>query len=80
MSKHSIYLSHHLQTGYTVVYEELCKALEKSGVNHYLLPYSNDIWARDFMPVHVGGGEYLGYVYRPDYLYDNVCEREYIRN
>ena len=80
MSKHSIYLSHHLQTGYTVVYEELCKALEKSGVNHYLLPYSNDIWARDFMPVHVGGGEYLGYVYRPDYLYDNVCEREYITN
>ena len=68
MSKHSIYLSHHLQTGYTVVYEELCKALEKSGVNHYLLPYSNDIWARDFMPVHVGGGEYLGYVYRPDYI------------
>ena len=80
MSKHSIYLSHHLQTGYTVVYEELCKALEKSGVNHYLLPYSNDIWARDFMPVHVGGGEYLGYVYRPDYLYDNVREREYITN
>lgn len=80
MSKHSIYLSHHLQTGYTVVYEELCKALEKSGVNHYLLPYSNYIWARDFMPVHVGGGEYLGYVYRPDYLYDNVCEREYITN
>ena len=80
MSKHSIYLSHHLQTGYTVVYEELCKALEKSGVNHYLLPYSNDIWARDFMPVHVGGGEYLGYVYRPDYLYDNVSEREYITN
>lgn len=38
MSKHSIYLSHHLQTGYTVVYEELCKALEKSGVNHYLYP------------------------------------------
>lgn len=80
MSKHSIYLSHHLQTGYTVVYEKLCKALEKSGVNHYLLPYSNDIWARDFMPVHVGGGEYLGYVYRPDYLYDNVREREYITN
>jgi hypothetical protein len=30
------------------------------------------------MPVHVSGGEYLGYIYRPDYLYDNVRNRQYI--
>ena len=30
------------------------------------------------MPVHVGGGLYLGYIYRPDYLFDKVRMRKYI--
>lgn len=78
MSKQSLYLSKHLQTEYSVVYKELCKVLDESGVNHSLLPYSNDIWARDFMPIHVGGGQYLGYIYKPDYLFDKVRMRKYI--
>lgn len=78
MSEQSIYLSKHLQTEYSVVYKELCKVLDENGVNHSLLPYSNDIWARDFMPVHVGGGLYLGYIYKPDYLFDKVRMRKYI--
>ena len=78
MSEQSIYLSKHLQTEYSVVYKELCKVLDENGVNHSLLPYSNDIWARDFMPVHVGGGLYLGYIYKPDYLVDKVRMRKYI--
>ena len=52
--------------------------MDESGVNHSLLPYSNDIWARDFMPVHVGDGQYLGYIYKPDYLVDKVRMRKYI--
>lgn len=52
--------------------------MDESGVNHSLLPYSNDIWARDFMPIHVGGGQYLGYIYKPDYLFDKVRMRKYI--
>ncbi len=76
--KQSIYLSHLLATDYPIVYQELCKALDESGVEHFFLPYSEEVWARDYMPVHIGQGDYLGFKFQPDYLWDKVDYRKYI--
>lgn len=32
------------------------------------------------MPVHLGDGEYLGFKFRPDYLFDNIGSRQFITN
>lgn len=55
---------------YHKVYESLCQAFKDCEVSFRHLPYSEDIWCRDFMPVHIGGGKYVGYIYNPDYLQD----------
>lgn len=73
-----IYISEHLPTDYPIVYKQLSNALVESTVELAFLPYSKEVWARDFMPVHIHNGEYLGFRFRPDYLYDIKGNRKYI--
>lgn len=75
-----IYISSFLETDYPIVYNELCKALNESDVEYIFLPYSKEVWARDYMPVHIGNGDYIGFNFCPDYLSNSVKNREYITN
>ena len=77
MRSEKIYLSEWLQKDFTDVYGALCVILDRCGAPYGLLPYSKDIWCRDYMPVHIGGGKYVGFKYFPDYM-DNEKERKYI--
>lgn len=49
-------------------YEELIHLLEGQDVDHQLLPGTNDIWARDYMPLQVRRDHFVQFVYKPDYL------------
>lgn len=49
--------------------------LEKNNVSYGLLPGTNDIWVRDFMPIEMSDSSFVSYVYRPDYLKN---DKEYI--
>lgn len=37
-----------------------------------------DYWCRDYMPVHIGQGRYVGYRYHPDYLWDFPSMHQFI--
>ena len=66
MRSEKIYLSEWLQKDFTDVYGTLCGILDRCGAPYGLLPYSKDIWCRDYMPVHIGGGKYVGFKYFHD--------------
>ena len=78
--KETIFISEWLKKSYPLVHDSLCHAFDECKVSFQMLPYSNDIWCRDFMPVHIGNGRYVGYKYRPDYLWDIPSQRKYITN
>lgn len=58
--------------------EKLCQKLQESSIAITVLRNTSDYWCRDFMPVHIGQGRYVGYHYRPDYLWDYPSNFKYI--
>ena len=65
-----IYISEWLRN-YPEVYESLCTAFEKSGVNWNFLAHTAEVWARDYMPLYLGDGKYVAFNFCPVYLSDN---------
>lgn len=84
MDNMHIYISEWLRK-YPEVYESLCTAFEKSGVNWHFLDHTAEVWARDYMPLHLNDGKYVAFNFCPDYLSDNkgkyvTCQDFVIRN
>lgn len=46
----------------------LRELLDTFSVKYALLPYTKDIWVRDYMPVQISEEHMLQYTYNPDYL------------
>ena len=65
-----VYFSALLQGRAPVTYANLIAALDKHGVEHRMIPNTNDVWCRDYMPVQVADGDLRGFTYDPDYLQD----------
>lgn len=76
--KQDIYISEWLEKDYKVVYNQLKGALSSLQISIEVLPYSKDVWCRDYMPVYIGNGQYVGFNFHPDYLWDKPSRREYI--
>ena len=76
--KQDIYISEWLEKDYKVVYDQLIMALADLRISPIVLPYSNEVWCRDYMPVHIGEGRYVGFHFRPDYLWDKPSYHKYI--
>lgn len=74
----TIFVSEFLATDYPDIYKQLSDALYDSSTPLALLPYSKEVWARDYMPIHIRNGNYLGFQFHPDYLYDFPNNRKYI--
>ena len=49
-------------------WKDIENALTENGIAYALLPNTNDIWVRDFMPVQTDTDRFVGYSYNPDYL------------
>lgn len=47
---------------------QIIEVLEANQIRYGFLPLTNDIWARDYMPIQVTEKEYIEYRYDPDYL------------
>ena len=62
---------------YTPFWVRLKRILVEKGIHYGFIEHTHDIWCRDYMPVHIGGGKYVGFKYFPDYM-DNEKERKYI--
>ena len=66
----TVYFSALLQKRAPVTYANLISALDKHGVEHRLIPHTNDVWCRDYMPIQVAEGDFRGFTYDPDYLHE----------
>src|SRR5271157_4880624 len=62
------YFSHLLLDKYPKFYGEFCSLLNNLQIKYALLPQTNDIWCRDYMPVQVSKNEFVQFKYFPDYL------------
>ena len=65
-----VYFSAKLPEACPRTYRGLIDVLDSYGVPHSLLQPTKDIWCRDYMPVQITPFEYVGFLYRPDYLLD----------
>ena len=54
-----IYISNWLEKDYKDVYNQLLKVLSEFGLTPKTLPYSKEVWCRDYMPIHIGEGKLL---------------------
>lgn len=63
-----IYFSKRLISALPKLNNDLNEALAKCGIEPIYLDKTNDIWARDYMPVQVSENKFIEYRYDPDYL------------
>lgn len=65
-----VYFSDLLRTD--IKYSSTCKSittkLDQFKIKYKFLENTNDIWARDYMPIQVTENEFIEYLYDPDYL------------
>lgn len=53
---------------YKTTCKQITEILEFYNIKYAYLPFTKDIWARDFMPVQISQEKFLEYRYDPDYL------------
>lgn len=63
-----LYLADCLPRKYPDFYVAFEKVLNRCSINFDFIPDTKDIWAVDFMPIQVKKGEFINFVYYPDYL------------
>lgn len=51
--------------------DRMFAALDLFNIKYKLLNNTNDIWARDYMPVKTKSGKYVSFRYEPSYLANN---------
>jgi agmatine/peptidylarginine deiminase len=64
----TIYFSEKLRTDFPKTCNQIIETLKSNGIEPKFLPNTNDIWARDFMPIQVLENKFIEYRYDPDYL------------
>lgn len=57
---------------YSKAWNRIKKILEKHSVDYELLSNTNDIWARDYMPIQIEKDKYIQFRYEPSYLKDDL--------
>jgi agmatine deiminase len=61
-----MFVSDRLAADEPALFAGLCPAL--ASVPLGIIPGTNDIWCRDYMPVQVGDAAFCQFIYAPDYL------------
>lgn len=64
----TVYFSDILPSRCPKLYQSITDTLRENHVSFGLLRNTKDIWCRDYMPIHIGTGQYIFYKYNPDYL------------
>lgn len=74
-----VFFSACLTEGYRNCAKAIKDALRENGiVVEKKIRNTNDIWARDYMPIQIGENKFMRYMYRPDYLWKVENNRQYI--
>jgi agmatine deiminase len=73
-----LYLADSLPIKYLPFYKRFKAVLEELSINYDLIPGTKDVWAVDYMPIQLSNGEFVQFVYNPDYLRNSIKRRKTI--
>jgi len=71
-----IYFSELLKMKFPLIWSEIKEVLGSRNIMFDVLPKTNDIWTRDYMPIQVSHNKFIEYRYDPDYLQGNSDKKE----
>lgn len=71
IDSNKVFLSDQLEKKYPDTFRRLTALFNEEGVEWDIIPHTNDIWARDYMPIQIDENDFLLYRYEPDYLSDD---------
>lgn len=63
-----LYLADTLPKKYATFWKHFERILKENQVEYQLLAGTNDVWARDYMPIQVVENAFIQFTYQPDYL------------
>ena len=70
-----VYFSELLPKRHSAFFKELTVILKHKGMKYVLLPNTNDIWCRDYMPIQIAGNSFVQFKYYPKYLLGSKKDR-----
>ncbi len=73
-----VWLSPWLQREFPDIFAGLTEILNKHNVAYGMIPCTNDLWCRDYMPIQIDNDHFVCYTYRPDYLLKPSGNRRFI--
>lgn len=73
-----VWLSPWLNSEFPEIFAELTAILKEHNVGCELIPDTNDLWCRDYMPIQIDDNRFVCYTYRPDYLLKKRSDAMYI--
>lgn len=76
----AVYISKWLKEEHPQFFKRFTALMTEVGIRWDFLKYTNDYWARDYMPLQLSDGTFLKYKYYPDYLLKKQEDKETITN
>lgn len=73
-----VYLSSWLKDECPDFYGRFISLLQDYGISYQVMQSTNDIWARDYMPIQIYDDHFVRYCYNPNYLQKNEEDKESI--
>lgn len=73
-----VYISSCLKDECPHFYPHFLEALKENDIPFKIMKRTNDIWARDYMPIQIYDNRFVQYSYNPDYLQEKQEDRESI--
>ena len=70
-----VYFSELLSKRRSAFFKEFTLILKHKGIKYGLLPDTNDIWCRDYMPIQISGNSFVQFKYYPKYLLGSKKDR-----
>lgn len=73
-----VYISDLLADECPDFYKRFVKLLQTNKIPFDIIPNTNDIWARDYMPIQIYSDHFVEYCYNPDYLQSTKDDKDSI--
>ena len=73
-----VWLSPWLNSEFPEIFVGLTAILKEHSIGCKLIPDTNDLWCRDYMPIQIDDDRYVCYTYHPDYLLKKRSDAKYI--
>ncbi|WP_018109421.1 agmatine deiminase family protein [Bacteroides propionicifaciens] len=73
-----VHLSPWLEDCFPIFYKRFTSLLGEHVISYKILPHTNDLWCRDYMPIQIEENTFVQYQYMPDYLLRKESNVKYL--